>query len=135
MKCSKGEDNRLKKLVRRCVLSTALCVATDTVSFVVSMAIPFDLTTKSIIINYIYDTDLILNIIFINGSFADWNKRLWPWKIKFIKDEIDNVDYISTMTRSSTPKPPTASAPVAYKPIKKTNEGQNHDTNEEIQFQ
>ena len=129
---SKGKDNRLKKLVRRCVLSTALCVATDTLSFIVSMVIPSDLITKSIVINYIYDTDLILNIVFINGSFANWDKRLWPWKLNSTVDEIDNnVDYISSMTRSSTP---AASAPIAYKPIKKDNNDESLENNQEINF-
>jgi len=128
----KGKDNRLKKLVRRCVLSTALCVATDTLSFIVSMVIPSDLITKSIVINYIYDTDLILNIVFINGSFANWDKRLWPWKLNSTVDEIDNnVDYISSMTRSSTP---AASAPIAYKPIKKDNNDESLENNQEINF-
>ena len=54
-----------------------------------------------IVINYMYDIDLLLNIIFINGSFADWRVRLAPWVSDIpIKDK--NEDYISTLSSSKT---------------------------------
>ena len=88
------------------MVSTGLCVATDTVSFISAVSLPV-CTTPFISINYIYDIDLLLNICFINASFADWRKRLWPWSRANLGAEVANADYISTVT----PSHPSVAAP------------------------
>ncbi|XP_076820448.1 uncharacterized protein LOC143465835 [Clavelina lepadiformis] len=73
---SMPSDKLLVNLVKRSLVTTALCISADALAFILTMSLFH--SASFIIINYIYDANLVCNVLCIVGSFADWQQRLVP---------------------------------------------------------
>ena len=83
---SSSTDKQLTSLVKRSIVTTGLCVLADLTAFILAMCLDEDL--PSIYTNFVYDANLIFNVVFVIGSFADWRRRLGPFcKTKTSKDK------------------------------------------------
>ena len=99
---------QLNLLVKRSIYITGLCVANDTISFILAICLlPI---TPFIVLNFIYDFNLLLNTVFVIGSFADWMQRISPYHVLKHDKDIINKAHVRVLN-------PSSEAPLVANPI------------------
>merc|ERR1712136_74757 len=98
---------QLNMLVKRSIYITCLCVANDTISFILSICLlPI---TPFIVLNFIYDFNLMLNTIFVIGSFADWKQRLSPYHVLQRDRELMDKAHVRVLNPATSSEAPLSS--------------------------
>nr|CAB3263019.1 uncharacterized protein LOC100186669 [Phallusia mammillata] len=96
-------DKILTALVKRSIYTTGLCVTCDAVTFIIAVALP--ITTPFIVTNFLYDGNLLCNVLCVVGSFADWRQRMAPWCTKdrsLCDRRLQSPNFSSSMKTNTT---------------------------------
>ena len=75
--------NRLRKRVKKAILLTSICLATNLLSI---LATQFLFVKNANAVSFPFSLNLEINLLVTIACFDHWKKMLWPWNLKPGKD-------------------------------------------------
>nr|XP_039263092.1 uncharacterized protein LOC120339090 [Styela clava] len=78
-----GKANHVIPMIRRAALAAAFCSVSDIAFATVFLVYESDVMTLT---TYLYDINIVINLLGLIFSFQNWQTRLMPWRIKKNED-------------------------------------------------
>lgn len=101
---AESKENPIVKLIMRATVSTSICIVTDAACL--AIATPLDRYGSAQIL--VYDVNIVINVVSLIVSFADWRERFMPWRlnktIKKTETDIQNheLNHVDTVMGNAT---------------------------------